>query len=202
MTTDASSFYDLSERYSGEAGAIRYFEERRWPSGPRCPKCGSQEVARGKQEKRRRQLWYCHNAKCENMFSVTSGTIMDSTKLPLRKWMMAYHFMGSSKKGISALQLSRMLHVTYKTAWHLCHRIRETMTDNSQKFTGIVETDETYIGGKRKGKGHGYRKNKMAVQTIIKRGKNPKCKDDCRTGDKSRAQTGCAARTAVARGSQ
>ncbi len=103
------------------------------------------------------------------MFSVTSGTVMEFTKLPLRKWLLAFHLIGASKKGISALQLSRMLKVTYKTAWHLCHRIRATMTENSQMFTGIVETDEMYSGGKRKGRGRGYRGNKVAVQTIVKR---------------------------------
>jgi hypothetical protein len=77
--------------------------------------------------------------------------------------------MGASKKGMSALQLARMLHVTYKTAWHLCHRIRATMANSGQLFTGIVETDETYIGGKRKGYGRGYRGNKAAVQTIVRR---------------------------------
>lgn len=71
---------------------------------------------------------------------------MADTKIPLRKWLLAFHLMGASKKGMSALQLQRML-VTYQTAWHLCHRIRATMTKNSQVFTGIVETDETYIGG-------------------------------------------------------
>jgi ISXO2-like transposase domain len=94
---------------------------------------------------------------------------MENTKLPLRKWLFAFHIIGSSKKGISSLQLSRMLRVSYKTAWHLAHRIRATMTQNSQFFTGVVETDETYIGGKRTGVGQGYRKNKMAVQTIVKR---------------------------------
>lgn len=104
------------------------------------------------------------------MFSVTSGTVMDNTKLPLRKWLFAFHMIGASKKGISGMQLSRMLKVTYKTAWHLGHRIRATMKNDSQMFKGIVETDETYMGGKKKkGRGRGYRKNKMAVQTIIKR---------------------------------
>jgi hypothetical protein len=94
---------------------------------------------------------------------------MEATKLPLRKWMMAYHFIGASKQGISSLQLARMLHVSYETAWHLAHRIRGTMAVNSQHFSGIVETDETYVGGKRKGRGRGYRGNKVAVQTIIQR---------------------------------
>ena len=154
-----------------------------------CPLCGTDDVLRGTQEKRRRQLWYCHNPACDTQFSVTSGTVMEFTKLPLRKWLLAFHLIGSSKKGISSLQLSRMLEVTYRTAWHLAHRIRETMAENEQLFSGIVETDELYVGGKRKGKGRGYRGNKMAVQTIVKRGRNPHCKTDCKTGDKSKAQT-------------
>jgi hypothetical protein len=114
---------------------------------------------------------------------------MEFTKLPLRKWLLAFHLIGASKKGISSMQLSRMLDVTYQTAWHLAHRIREAMTENDQLFTGIVETDELYVGGKRKGRGRGYRGNKMAVQTIVKRGRNPHCKTDCKTGDKSKVQT-------------
>lgn len=121
------SFFDLTERYPNEASAIRYFEEQRWPNGVKCPACSSKDVLRGKQEQRRRQLWYCHG--CDYMFSVTSGTVMEHTKLPLRKWLLAFHIIGASKKGISGLQLSRMLHVTYKTAWHLGHRIRATMAN-------------------------------------------------------------------------
>lgn len=166
MTTDAS-FYALTERYPDEKSAIKYFEKKRWPDGVTCPLCKSDKVLRGRQKKRNRQLWYCHG--CDTQFSVTSGTIMEDTKLPLRKWLLAFHLMGASKKGVSSLQLARMLEVTYKTAWHLAHRIRVTMPDNEGKFTGIVETDETYMGGKRKGRGRGYRGNKIAVQTIIKR---------------------------------
>lgn len=162
------SFFDLTERYPDEASAIRYFEERRWPGGNvHCPKCGSVEVTRGRQKMRRRQLWYCGG--CAHMFSVTSGTVLEFTKLPLRKWLLAFHLMGASKKGISSRQLARMLRVTLQTAWHLSHRIRETMVNNLQMFTGTVETDETYLGGKRRGRGRGYRGNKVAVQTIIRR---------------------------------
>ncbi len=90
----AMSFYDLIAEYPDEKSAERYFAALRWPNGVRCPECGSADILRGKQKKRRRQLWYCH--ACKKMFSVTSGTVMDSTKLPLRKWLLAYHLMGSA----------------------------------------------------------------------------------------------------------
>jgi transposase-like protein len=164
----AVSFYDLIAEIPDEKSAERYFIEQRWPGGRvACPECGSGDVLRGRQKKRRRQLWYCHG--CKHQFSVTSGTIMESTKLPLRKWILAYHIMGASKKGVSCRQLARMLHTTPKTAWHLCHRIRETMGFDIAPFTGVVETDELYVGGRRKGKGRGYRGNKVAVQTIVRR---------------------------------
>ena len=173
------SFFQLTAQYPDEASAERYFIAQRWPNGVRCAWCASADVQRGTQPGRNRQLWRC--GACDRQFSVTSGTVMDSTKLPLRKWLFAFHLLGASKKGMSALQLSRMLGIAYRAAWHLCHRIRETMAENGQKFTGIVETDETYIGGKRRGVGRGYRAEKAAVQTIIRR--NSPGKND------SRAQT-------------
>lgn len=162
------NFYSLTEEYATEASAEKYFIDQRWPGGNvRCPECGSDQVGRGRQKSRKRQVWFCR--ACKGQFSVTSGTIMAFTKLPLRKWLLAFHLMGASKKGVSSLQLSRMLNVAYNTAWHLSHRIRDTMGIEPEHFTGIVETDETYIGGKRKGRGRGYRGNKIAVQTIIRR---------------------------------
>lgn len=169
------SFFALTAQYPDEASAEQYFTRQRWPHGVNCPRCGSVDVLRGTQPGRNRQLWHCRAKPCGRQFSVTCGTVMADTKIPLRKWLLAFHLIGASKKGMSALQLQRMLGVTYKTAWHLCHRIRATMAENRQKFTGIVETDETYIGGKRKGVGKGYRAEKAAVQTIIRRnrpGKN------------------------------
>lgn len=87
--TSPDTLYAIQESYPGEEGAERYFADRRWPNGINCPKCGSVDVLRGTQKKRRRQLWYCKRQGCEHMFSVTSGTIMELTKLPLRKWMLA-----------------------------------------------------------------------------------------------------------------
>ena len=162
------TFFQLTERYPDEASAVRYFERIRWPAGVVCPHCKSRSVKRGKVKKRARGIWHC--GKCRRQFSVTTGTVMEATKLPLRKWLFAYHFMGASKKGMSALQLSRMLGLSYRTAWHLCHRIRQGMTvELARPLSGIVESDETYIGGKRKNVGRGYRGNKAAVQTIIER---------------------------------
>ncbi|MFI5300639.1 MAG: IS1595 family transposase [Polyangiales bacterium] len=163
----SASLYQLTEQYPDEASAIRYFEKVRWPKGVWCPRCQSRHVVR-QQSARNRGLWFCR--KCAAQFSVTSGTVMESTKLPLRKWLFAFYLMGSSKKGMSALQLARILKVTYRTAWHLCHRVRQGMITDLGKLHGVVESDETYIGGRRKNVGRGYRGDKAAVQTMVERG--------------------------------
>src|ERR1700692_2069708 len=103
-------------------------EAVRWPDGPICPHCGCCEpaqIALGRGKAHRAGLYYC--AGCNGQFTVTVGTVMERSKISLSKWLLAMHLMGASKKGISALQLSRMLGVTYKSAWFLCHRIREAM---------------------------------------------------------------------------
>ena len=110
---------------------------------------------------------------CEYQFSVTTGTIMHDSHLPLRKWFIAIYLMCESKKGISALQLKRTLGVAYKTAWYLCHRIREAMGNDpfdGPTLLGIVEVDETLIGGKTQGKGRAYKGNKTWVAGAIQRG--------------------------------
>jgi transposase-like protein len=128
-------------------------EAIRWPEGPICPHCGNlnqEKIAKGQGKVHRPGLYYC--AACNGQFTVTVGTVMERSKIPLSKWLLAMHLMGVSKKGISALQLQRMLGVTYKTAWFLCHRIREAMAPTNPGPIGgegkIVEADETVIGGK------------------------------------------------------
>lgn len=181
--SDALNFFDLVRRYPTEEAAVHYFEEKRWPAGARCPHCGGADVTRGRSglagmplrsrsrlgapRVRKRPIWHCRG--CGKQFSVTTGTIMEGTKLPLQKWLIAFHLVGASKKGVSSMQLKRMIGGSYRTAWHLAHRIRATMKDDSQFFTGTIETDEVYLGGRRKHHGRGYRGNKVAVQTIVER---------------------------------
>jgi len=162
------SFFQLTERYPDEDSAVAYFEGKRWPNGASCVKCDSAKVYNSK-ARRRLPLYKCQD--CGKQFTVTSGTVMNGTKIPLRAWLFAYHLMGGARKGVSARQLARHLGITVKSAWHLSHRVRSTMTTDSQRFSGIVESDEAYLGGKRRSHGRGYRGNKVAVQTIIKRGK-------------------------------
>ncbi len=120
---------------------------------------------------KRRGQWDCQG--CGYHFSVKSGTVMHDSHLPLRKWFAATYLMCESKKGMSALQLKRTLNVSYKTAWYLCHRIREAM--GNDKFEGptlfgVVEVDETLVGGRKRGRGKGYRGNKTWVAGAIQRG--------------------------------
>lgn len=179
----------LTERYPDEDSAVAYFEYKRWPNGASCVKCESAKVYNCK-ARRRLPLYKCQD--CGKQFTVTSGTVMNNTRIPLRAWLFAYHLMGGARKGVSAQQLARHLGITVKSAWHLSHRIRATMTSDAQRFSGIVESDEAYLGGRRRRHGRGYRGNKVAVQTIIKRGRTtssqPKMGSTRRSG-LSQAQT-------------
>src|SRR3984957_10453333 len=119
--------------FHDEAKAREALEAIRWPDGPFCPHCGNsdqEKIAKGQGNAHRAGLYYC--AECNGQFTVTVGTVMERSKIPLSKWLFAMHLMGASKKGMSELQLQRMLGVTYKTAWFLCHRIREATTPTTR----------------------------------------------------------------------
>jgi transposase-like protein len=161
----------LIERFHSEDKCHAYLEGLRWPDGIRCPRCDSDKISRIKA----RRQFDCDG--CRYQFSVRVGTVFHDSKLPLWKWFLAVYMMGESRKGISANQLKRMLGVSYKTAWFLCHRIRSSMTqDGDELLGGIIEADELYVGGKRKGFTNkqqaalGRMSNKTIVLGAIQRG--------------------------------
>ena len=155
----------LLDRYNTDDRCRDALEAIRWPSGVACIRCGDTDVS----EITTRNVWAC--ASYDYRFSVTAGTIMHRSHLPLRKWFLAIYLMCESKKGMSANQLKRSLGVQYKTAWHLCHRIRKAMGNDpftGPTLVGVVEMDQTLIGGKAKGKD--WRENKTWVAGAIERG--------------------------------
>ena len=159
----------LMNRFNCDDKCRELLEDLRWPAGPTCIRCG--EI--GAYELPNGGLYHCKS--CRYQFSVTAGTIMHDTHLPLHKWFIAIYMMCVSKKGISALQLKRMLRIgSYRTAWYLCHRIREAMGHNplsGPTLVGVVEVDETMVGGKVRGKGRmAGRANKVWVAGAIQRG--------------------------------
>lgn len=145
--------------FTDERKAREHMEAVRWPDGVTCVHCGNANSARiypiaaNEKAKIREGLYECQD--CHGQFTVTTGTVMESSHVPLNKWVLAYRLMASAKKGISAHQMHRTIGVTYKTAWFMCHRIRESMRDISGGQLGgagkIVEADETYavLGSKR-----------------------------------------------------
>src|SRR2546421_1733936 len=135
-------------RFQNPLVAAEYLESIRWPNGPICPHCGESERKPYRLPHKTRRLWKC--AKCRKQYTVTVGTIFESSHIPLNKWLLSFYLLCSSKKGMSAHQLHRMVGVTYKTAWFMAHRIREAMKEPpfQTRLRGTVEADETYIGGK------------------------------------------------------
>lgn len=167
----------ITRRFSTEEAARDYFEQRRWPKGPVCPHCGNADQERiykvtpNPEKKIRAGLYKC--AECKEQFTVTVGTVCEDSHIPLNKWLIAFYMMCASKTQISALQVQRHLELgSYRSAWFMCHRIRFALQDvePTDKLGGTVEADETYIGGKRRGLGHGYVGNKTAVVSLVERG--------------------------------
>ena len=143
----------LAKRFPTQESCIEHLERIKWNGKPYCPYCKSHDVAR-KNEAHQVGRWNCHN--CLSTFKVLSGTIFQGTKVPLQKWFAAIAILLNAKKSVSSCQLARDLDLTQPTAWYMGVRIRRAMANDGAFLSGIVEADETYIGGKpRKDNEHG-----------------------------------------------
>jgi transposase-like protein len=163
-TRPALDLIALLEAYDTDAECRAYLEGLRWPNGVACPRCGGLTISRIKE----RRQFDCD--ACRYQFSVTAGTIFHDSHLGLPKWFVATFLICESKKGMSANQIKRMLKVSYKTAWYLCHRIRAAMAEvNPTPLTGTVEADETFVGRGR-GMGSGNRDRHSMILAAIQRG--------------------------------
>ena len=139
---------NIFRQFPGQESCIAHLEQVRWGDCPTCPYCDSADVAR-KRENHRVGRWNCH--ACKSSFNALSGTVMQGTKVPLQKWFLAIALMLNAKKSLSSSQMARDLELNQKTAWYLAMRIRAAMADADDEadfLRGIVEADETYVGGK------------------------------------------------------
>jgi transposase-like protein len=154
-----TNLINLIERFGDDKKCRKYLEALKWPDGLFCPRCSGTVISRIYD----RDQFDCD--QCRYQFSVTAGCLFDGTHLPLWKWFLAVYLILESKKAISANQLKRSLAIgSYKTAWYLCHRIRRAVLEASKsKLKGIVEIDETYVGGK-------HLDNKTMVLGAVERG--------------------------------
>ena len=150
---------DVTRQFNTEDACLDYIEKMRWPNGELgCVHCGevgrvSRIIRQTKSKNQRTRLYQC--LACKKQFSATSGTIFNDSHLPLTKWFMAIAMICEAKKGMAAKQLERHLGVNYRTAWYLCHRIREAMQDGGL-LTGVVEADHTYFSARKPRKGKPY----------------------------------------------
>jgi transposase-like protein len=167
---------DLSNPiFHDEEKAREWLEARVWTNGRICPHCGVVDQSTLMKGKSHRAGLYQCNA-CREPFTVTVGTLYERSKVPLHTWLAVTHLMMASKKGMSALQISRMIGKPYKTVWFLCHRVRESLKETPKGTLGgqnkVVEADETYIGGKAKNRAHREPAPKQAVFSLVERDGN------------------------------
>ena len=170
-------------KFHDDDAARAHLEAVRWPNGANCPHCGSVNVIRMEGKAHRAGAFNCRD--CRDQFTVTVGSVFERSHVPLHKWVLATHLLTASKKGMSSLQLGRMLSVTYKTAWFMSHRIREAMTDTNPAPLGgegkVIEADEAYHGKKetpapspqRRGRPYikkGKAASKRAIVALVERG--------------------------------
>lgn len=161
------SILQFQKHFNTDEKCRLFLEEQRWNGTPACPHCGSLNVCRFETNNK---IFKCREKECRKKFSVTVGTIYENTKIPLTKWFLATYILSVHSKGISSLQLANWIDVTQKTAWFLNHRIREMLTEKAPEvLSGIVEVDETYVGGKISNKHVSQRKkfNKNSNKTMV-----------------------------------
>lgn len=145
------SIVELLDMFPTEEKAVEWLEDLRWGGEPICPHCGCFE--RISVAKSKKFTYWCGD--CRKHFTVKVGMVMESSKIPLRKWAVAIYYILTARKGISSLQLSKEIGITQKSAWFMLHRIREACKQGDLKLSEHVEVDETYLGGREKNKKHG-----------------------------------------------
>lgn len=160
--------------YNDDDAAREHIEELLWPAGPFCPHCGSFNATKLEGKAHRAGVYQCND--CRDQYSVTVNTVMERSKIRLCKWVLASHLMAASKKGVSSKQIQRMLGLTYKSAWFVTMRLREAMDDSATAGPiggkgKIVESDESFVGGKKKNVHKGKPEpKKHAVHALVERG--------------------------------
>ena len=144
------SLIEIMRRFPDDATAEAWFIERRWPNGIACPHCGSKNVQTG--AKHKTMPFRCREKECAKRFSAKTGTVMEGSKLGFQVWMIATYLMTTSLKSVSSMKLHRDLNINQRSAWFLAHRLRVALASEGSVFSGPVEADETYVGGKEKNK--------------------------------------------------
>ena len=164
------SIIELAEMIPDEAAATKWFEHIMWGEYRPCPHCGSLDTIEKKNHKP--MPYRCRD--CREHFSVRTGTVLERSHIPLKKWVWAIYLWTTSLKGVTAMKLHRDLKISYKSAWFMVHRLRECFTDEDLIFDGPVEVDETWMGGRRKNM---HQSQRDALTGRGAAGKSRRCRD-------------------------